>query len=60
MTKFKPGPFGGSRFRRKLASESGGAKQIINNAREFLERGKQEEQIRAFGEYLKTEKKESV
>ena len=59
MTEFKPEPFGGSKLRRNLKSESGGAKQILNSAREFLERGKQEEQTRAFGEYLKTEKKES-
>ena len=60
MTKFKPEPFGGSKLRRNLKSETGEAKQILNSAREFLERGKQEQQIRAFGEYVKTEKKESV
>jgi hypothetical protein len=60
MSDYEYEPFGGSKFRPKLSRE---AKAVIKDAREWLERGRQvqaqREHLRAFGEYLKTEKKES-
>ena len=60
MSDYEYEPFGGSKFKPKLSKE---AKAVVQEARGWLAQQRQvkvqREHLRAFGEYSKTEKKES-